>query len=134
MVVGALAVTHRDESNAAVETSAAIDAAQLADQYGVRIDVVGLIASGGLVELKFQVLDADKAMSLFGEVEDMPKLAVEDSTRVLTSAKGMKHHLTLLDGAEYFFLYTNVANSVHVGTRLAFVVNGVRLPHLVVQQ
>jgi hypothetical protein len=117
-------------SNSAIEGSNAVTEAQLADQYGVKIDLIGIIASGGLVELRFQVLDADKASALFGEVDDMPKLAVEGSSRVLTSAKGMKHGLKLLDGATYFFLYTNVANSVHDGSLLSFVINGVRLPHL----
>ena len=51
---------------------------------------------------------------------------------MLQSAKGMKHQLTLLDGASYFFLYANVANAVHEGSKVAFVINGVRLPHLTV--
>ena len=100
----------------------------------MRIDVVGLLASGGLIELRFQVSDADKATALFGAVEDMPVLAVEGSSQVLQSAKGMKHSLTLMDGAAYFFLYTNVGNAVHAGSQVSFVINGVRLPHLVVQE
>ena len=122
------------DTNAAIDGSTAITADELESQYGVRLDVVGLIASGGLIELRFQVTDADKATALFGAVEDMPVLAVEGSTAVLTSAKGMKHQLTLLDGASYFFLYTNVANAVHEGSTVAFVINGVRVPHLIVQQ
>ncbi len=124
----------RPDTNAAIDGSTAITADQLESQYGVRLDVVGLLASGGLIELRFQVTDADKATALFGEVEDMPMLAVEGSTKVLESAKGMKHQLTLLTGASYFFLYANVANAVHEGSTVAFVVNGVRIPHLTVQQ
>jgi hypothetical protein len=121
-------------TNAAIAGSHAITTEELEEQYGVRLGIVGLIAAGGLVEMKFQVLDADKATALFGPVEEMPKLAIEDSTRVLSSAKGMKHHMQLLDGASYFLLYTNVANAVSDGTQVAFVINGVRVPHLRVQQ
>jgi hypothetical protein len=96
--------------------------------------VIGLLASGGLVELKFQVTDADKATGLFGSVDDMPVLAVEGTEHVLRSAKGMKHNIRILDGASYFFLYTNVANVLHAGSEVAFVINGVRIPDLVVQQ
>ena len=96
--------------------------------------MIGLLASGGLVELKFQVTDADKATGLFGSVEDMPVLAVEGTANVLQSAKGMKHNIRILDGASYFFLYTNVANVLHAGSEVAFVINGVRIPDLVVQQ
>ncbi|MFM2077264.1 MAG: hypothetical protein RJA49_1154 [Actinomycetota bacterium] len=134
IAAGVFVLHGRSGSNSAIEGSKAVTAEQLADQYGVKLDVLGLIASGGLIEMKFQVLDADKASALFGDVEDMPKLAVEGSSTTLTSAKGMKHHLTLLDGATYFFLYTNANDVVHRGDLVAFVMNGVRLPHLEVQQ
>jgi hypothetical protein len=121
-------------TNSAIDHSSPVTATELEQTYGVRIDVVGLLASGGLVELRFQVVDADKATALFGDVEDMPLLAVEGTPAVLQSAKGMKHSLELLDGASYFLLYTNAGDVVHEGTQVSFVINGIRLPHLVVQQ
>jgi hypothetical protein len=134
LVVGVVAWQSESATNSAIADSSAITAEQLEQQYGVRLDVVGLLASGGLVELKFQVHDADKAGALFGPAENMPVLAVEGSTRVLRSAQGMKHHFEILDGASYFFLYGNVANAVHQGSKVAFVIDGVRIPHLVVQK
>lgn len=124
----------RSGTNPAIAGSTAITAEQLEEQYGVRLDVIGLLASGGLVELRFQVTDADKATALFGEVEDMPVLAVEGTSDVLYSAKGMKHQLVLLDGASYFFLYGNVGNVLQEGSKVAFVMNGVRIPHLTVMK
>ena len=132
LLIGGLFWVNRPAGNAAIAGSTAITAEQLQQDYGVRLDVVGLLASGGLLELRFQVIDADKATALFGPVEDMPMLAVEGTDRVLESSKGMKHSLTLLDGASYFLLYPNVANSVHEGSQVAFVVNGIRIPHLTV--
>jgi hypothetical protein len=132
LIAGGLFWMNRPATNAAIANSTAITADQLEQEYGVRLDVVGLLASGGLLELKFQVIDADKATALFGEVEDMPVLAVEGSSKVLQSSKGMKHSLTLLDGASYFFLYGNVGNAVHEGSQVAFVINDIRLPHLTV--
>jgi hypothetical protein len=134
LLAGVFAWRGSPPTNAAITDSSAITDEQLEQQYGVRLDVLGLLASGGLLELKFQVLDADKASALFGPAEDMPVLAVEGSTKVLHSARGMKHGFEILDGATYFFLYTNVANAVHEGSQVAFVINGVRIPHLVVQR
>ncbi len=134
LLVGTLAWRNRPLANPAIANSSAITAEQFELQYGVRLDVLGLLASGGLLELKFQVLDADKAAALFGPAEEMPVLAVEGTTRVLNSARGMKHNFEILEGATYFFLYTNVANAVHEGSKVAFVLNGVRIPHLVVQR
>lgn len=134
LFVGVAAWQMRSGANPAIAGSTPISADQLEEQYGVRLNVVGLLASGGLVELSFQVTDADKATALFGAVEDMPVLAVEGTDKVLQSTKGMKHSLTLLDGASYFFLYGNVANAVQEGSEVAFVVNGVRIPHLTVMK
>ncbi len=106
----------------------------LEEQYGAKVEMVGLLAAGGLVELRFQVVDADKAMALFGPVDEMPLLAVEGTNKVLTSAKGMKHHMTLLNGGSYFIFYTNAANAVQEGTQVSMVINGVRLEHIVVQK
>jgi hypothetical protein len=133
-IAGFVGWQRQGPGNEAIDSSTAITADQLEQEYGVRLGVIGLLASGGLVELKFQVTDADKATGLFGSVEDMPVLAVEGTEHVLQSAKGMKHNIRILDGASYFFLYTNVANVLHAGSEVAFVINGVRIPDLVVQQ
>jgi hypothetical protein len=96
--------------------------------------MVGLLAAGGLLELRFQVIEKDKAIGLFGTVAEMPMLAVEGTNRMLESAKGMKHHMTLLNGGSYFIFYTNAGNSVHEGSQVSMVINGVRLEHIVVQK
>ena len=134
LFVGVAAWQMRSGTNPVIAGSTEVNAAQLEDQYGVRIDVIGLLASGGLLELRFQVTDADKATALFGEVEDMPVLAVEGTDKVLWTAKGMKHQLKLHDGGAGVFLYGNVANAVHEGSNVAFVINGVRLAHLTVMK
>jgi hypothetical protein len=134
LAVGGVLWQGRTPSNDAIEHSRAVSAAELEEQYGVRLGVLGLLASGGLVEIKFQVTDADKATALFGAAEDMPVLAVEGTEHVLRSARGMKHNMELHSGATYFFLYTNVANVLHAGSEVAFVLNGVRIPDLVVQR
>jgi hypothetical protein len=106
----------------------------LEEQYGAKVEMVGLLAAGGLIELRFQVVDKDKAIGLFGTTDQMPLLAVEGTDRVLESAKGMKHHMTLLNGGSYFIFYTNVANAVQEGSMVSMVINGVRLEHIVVQK
>jgi hypothetical protein len=131
---GMLAWANRPATNPAIAGSTEITADELEQQYGVRVDVVGILAGGGLIELQFRVIDADKATALFGEVEDMPVLAVEGSSTVLQSARGMKHAFTVLDGASYFFFYTNANNAVSEGSQVSFVVDGVRLAHLTVLQ
>jgi hypothetical protein len=121
-------------TNTAVAASKPVTAEVLEKQYGAKIEMVGLLAAGGLIELRFHVIDKDKAIGLFGKVADMPMLAVEGTSKVLESAKGMKHSMTLLNGGSYFIFYTNAANALHAGSMVSMVINGVRLEHIVVQK
>ena len=108
-----------------------VTAAALEDRYGVRVDLVALTALGGLLQLRFTVLDKDKAETLFHE--NKPNLFVETSGTVLTPPADTAHKMVLLDGASYFLLYANAGNVVHSGDKVSMVVDQVRLEHLVVK-
>ncbi len=131
---GTMLLNRPSTTNSALAASRAVSATVLEEQYGAKVQMVGLLAAGGLIELRFQVVDKDKAIGLFGPVDEMPMLAIEGTTKVLESAKGMKHHMTLLNGGSYFIFYTNAANAVHDGSLVSMVINGVRLEHIVVQK
>jgi hypothetical protein len=109
----------------------AISAAELESRYGTRIDLVALTALGGLVQLRFTVLDKSKAEAIFHTAEAMPALIAEPSGDVLHAPTGMRHHLTLLDGGSYFVLYANAANAVARGTPISVWIDDVKLEHLV---
>lgn len=124
----------RPVTNPAIVGTQTVSVEELESVYGAHIDLIALLAGGGLVEMRFQVTNADKAQALFGTVDQMPKLALQGSDVVLESAKGMKHNFTVLDGATYFILYPNPGNVVHKGTQVSLVVNGYRIPDLEVQK
>ncbi len=134
LVGGLWAWRSRPPTNPAIDGTTSVSAEELESVYGAKVDLVALLANGGLIELRFQVVDKDKARALFGDAEDMPKLAVEDSELVLQSARGMGHKFELVNGGSYFILYPNPVDAVHKGTEVSFVMNGYRVPHLVVQK
>lgn len=134
LVGGMWAWWSRPATNPAIDGTISVSAEELESVYGAKVDLVALLANGGLIELRFQVVDKDKARALFGDVEDMPKLALEDSDIVIQSARGMGHKFELVNGGSYFILYPNPADAVHKGTEVSFVMNGYRVPHLVVQK
>jgi hypothetical protein len=108
-----------------------ITAAALEARYGTRIDLVALTALGGLVQLRFTVLDEAKAHDLFASADAMPAIVAEPSGRVLRAPTGMRHHLALLDGGSYFVLYANAANAVQRGTPVSIQIDDVKLEHVV---
>jgi len=106
---------------------------ELAERYGVKIDLVAVTAAGGLVDVRFSVLDKDKAEALFEGDGVLPIVAVEGTETVLRPSHGMHHDLTLLKGGRYFILYSNSGGHVQDGTLVSVVIDGVRIEHLVAQ-
>jgi hypothetical protein len=124
--LGIRAVSRPDTPPAGTITNAVME-----DRYGVRIDLLGLAALGGLLELRFTVLDKDKAEVLFHDLK--PDVLVESTGVVLHPPVDSAHKMVLLDGASYFLLYANAGNSLHGGDKVSVVVGQVRLEHLVVK-
>ncbi|MEA2716958.1 MAG: hypothetical protein QOI99_1275 [Actinomycetota bacterium] len=104
-----------------------IDAKTMEADYGIRVDLVAVTASGGLVDLRFTVIDEQKAKALFHDVATMPALLVESKNAVLRTTKGMNHNLSLLSGGRYFLLFSNAGGVVQAGTPVSVVIDGVRL-------
>ena len=104
-----------------------INAATMEADYGIKVDLVAVTAAGGLVDLRFTVVDETKAKALFHDVATMPALLVEGKNTVLRTTKGMNHNLSLLKGARYFLLFSNAGGVVQAGTKVSVVIDGVRL-------
>jgi hypothetical protein len=111
-----------DPSSARVVGQAAFQ-----DEFGVRFDLVAVTASGGLVDLRFTVVDEAKARNLFHDMASSPALLVESTGAVLRMRKGMGHTLSLLTGGRYFVLFSNSGGVVQAGTEVSVAIDDVRL-------
>lgn len=127
LVAGALTAYGNANDHGSAVDARVVSAAELASDYGVRVDLVGVTASGGLVDLRFTVLDKTKAAHLFHDQDALPSLYVESTGRVLESRSGMHHAITLENGARYFLLYSNSGGAVRAGGDVSVVVGDVRL-------
>jgi hypothetical protein len=110
-----------------------VSAKTLEAEFGLRFDLVAVTASGGLIDLRFTVLDQTKAEALFHDVATRPALFVERSGKVLRSRKGMAHHLTLVTGGRYFMLFSNSGGAIQSGTQVSVVIEDIRLEPMVAQ-
>ena len=72
-------------------------------------------AAGGMVDFRYTVTDASKAVALQDE-PDMPLLVAEGSDLVVDVGGGMSHHSHLKDGGTYFMLFPNPAGVIQPGT------------------
>jgi hypothetical protein len=111
-----------------------VTAEELAAEYGVRVDLVAVTAAGGAVDVRFTILDPDKAGHLLHGDESMPTLIVESDNAVIRVRSVHRHNdLTTLERATYFILYPNPGGLVQRGSEVSVVVEGLRLSHLKAQ-
>ncbi len=88
----------------------------MAARYGIDIDLLAVTAAGGMVELRYQVVDPDKAAPLMHDAELSPTLVAEDDRPTLVMSTPPHHHGTELQlGGTYFFLMANAHNALHEG-------------------
>jgi hypothetical protein len=92
--------------------------------WGVRVSQVAMTADGGLVDLRFVVLDPDKAIAMMSDVANLPVLRDEANGVMVTSTAPMGDDHTLVAGHTYFLLYRNTRGVIQPGTPVAILFPG----------
>jgi hypothetical protein len=126
-VVAALTLPATARSRASEAAAArVVDAAALEAEFGIRVTLVAVTADGGLVDLRFAVVDQAKAGHLLHDVASMPALFVERSGRLLTASHPLAHKMTIVEGATYFLFYPNSGGAIQSGTAVSVVIDDLR--------
>ena len=85
------------------------------DQYGIKINLVAVSAAGGMVDVRFTVIDQVKAERILHDQDTLPLLYVPTTGAVLRAPQPHAHKLEFLDGASYFLLYPNSGGAIQAG-------------------
>ncbi len=116
--------------NAEQEAERQAEAANaIADWWGLRVVRVAPLAEGGMVELRFQVVDPDKVAFIFDALENVPKLVDEDSG-IEIKAANLPHSHNVPAGLYEYIIYTNTQGAVKPGDLVSIVVGDLRLEHI----
>lgn len=106
----------------------------LEGQYGLRVNLIGVTAAGGMIDLRLKVLDAEKARALLEGQAQFPALAVAGSHKLLTAPEeAQEQGLTLEDNGMVYVLFPNGGNAVKPGDRVTVVFGEQRLEPIVVK-
>lgn len=107
--------------------------AGLAQRSGVRVTHVSLTGDGGLVDLRYQVLDADKAAAIHDPAN--PPEVVDEETGVVVDRPfmGHAHGGKFKLGHTYYLIFENPGNLVRRGSRVTVVLGDARIPHVPVK-
>jgi hypothetical protein len=139
--IGAYQVLTRpgDDRNAAATPSTTasqkvppiVSSAGLAQRNGIRIVHVAVTGGGGLLDLRYQVLDPDKA----GAVHLAPPEMVDERSDAVVDnlLMGHQHRGVLHAGQTYYLIFLNPGNLVTRGDRVTVALGGLRVRHVVVR-
>lgn len=132
LLIGALVVLtwpgNAQPANTRMPVSAAVEA-----HHGVRFTMVGATGDGGLLDVRFKVLDPNLAGKMVERPMNLPKLIVERDGVTMPSAAllGMLHNL--VPGRTYYYLYRNSGGHVRSGDRVALAFDDAVLRHVTVR-
>ena len=92
-----------------------ITQSDLEANYGLRVQLVAVTAAGGLVDLRLQFVDAEKAKAFLDDPANYPALRVGNDLVLRTSQEGAEQDIQYENGKTIFLLYPNAQNVVKPG-------------------
>jgi hypothetical protein len=100
---------------------------------GVRIVRVATTAAGGLVDLRYQVIDANAADSIHDA--DTPPELVDERTHIVVNDlfMGHAHHGQLKVAHTYYLIFNNPGNLLQTGSQVTVRLGGARVAHVPVE-
>jgi hypothetical protein len=109
-----------------------ISAQTLEEEYGIRLQLVAITAGGGMVDVRYRILDPDKAVKLIDETDGgiMPMVYVYGSDTMLMSDMHMRTQ-KLIANRTYFELIPNTQNAVIRGAVVTVAFGNVALEPMV---
>jgi hypothetical protein len=118
---------------AAVWHRPAVGAAQLADRSGVKITQVAVTGEGGLVDLRYQVVDPELANALHDP--STPPAVVDESSGLVVHDLLMSHSHTdpFKAGVTYYLIFNNPGNWVHRGSDVTVLLGDAQVEHVAVR-
>ncbi len=109
-------------------------------RFGVRFTQVGITADGGMVDLRYRVLDPDKAMAIMnmamsggGDNPDAPTLIVEGDGTAIDNSEVMSMKQLPEPNSVQFVLFANPRGVLKSGMFVTIVVGDLRMGHVPVQ-
>jgi hypothetical protein len=110
-----------------------VSAAGLVQRSGVRISQLAISGGGGLVDLRYQVVDPEKANSVHDRAT--PPVLVDERTGLLVNEllMGHMHKGQMKAGQTYYLIFVNPGNLVRRGTPMTVQLGNAQVAHVRVQ-
>lgn len=114
VLVGFLVYRTQQNQKAIVFTN--ISQSVLEEQYGLHVNLIAVTAAGGLVDLRFKIVDGEKAKSLLQNPDNFPSLWIQEGKVSLAVPEESRSQIEFENDGNLFLMFPNVAGLVKPGT------------------
>lgn len=125
IVISLLAITfgynvfRAHQSGYLPEGTTVISQATLEQKYGLRVNLVAVTAAGGLVDVRFRIIDGDKAKALLGDPKNFPTLMAGSGVILRASQEFAKQEIKFDKDSNLFIIFSNPQSLVRPGTSVS---------------
>lgn len=111
----------------------AVPAAQLPDRSGVLITELSVTGGGGLVDLRYKVIDPERATELHQAAT--PPAVVDEKSGLVVHELLMSHSHSgaFKQGVTYYLIFNNAGDWIRRGSRVAVLLGNARVEDVVVK-
>jgi hypothetical protein len=100
-------------------------------KFGVRFSFLAVTASGGMVELRYRVIDEDRAANFGHYTETAPMLIDGDTGKIVDVTIMGLHNHRVEPGRTYYVLYRNTDGAIKSGRPVTIQIGDLALEHVV---
>jgi hypothetical protein len=88
----------------------------LEQKYGLRVNLIGVTAVGGMVDLRLKMIDGEKAKLLLADAKNFPALFSKTGITLNTDPDTKSQPIKFDSGNDLFLMYPNSGNAVTPGS------------------
>ena len=136
VAVVALAVYRKGSGHQAASAQpapVAISQQTLEEEYGLSIRLLAVTAAGGLIDLRFKVVDEAKAAQLLDTSQLRLGIVAQESDTLIEAPADTRQSFDLQQDMVYFVQFPNTGHAIDVGSRVSLIMGDVRVDDLVAQ-
>jgi hypothetical protein len=104
---------------------------EIEEKFGVRFSLLAVTADGGMIELRYRVIDEGRAANFGHFTETAPMLIAEDTGEIVDVTIMGLHNHRVEPGRQYYVLYRNTGGAIESGRPVTIALGDLKLEHAV---
>jgi hypothetical protein len=106
---------------------------EIEQRFGVRFTGLYLVSRGGMIDMRYRVVDVGKAKNFGHFTETSPMIIAQDSGKTIEVTIMMLHNHRVEGGRVYYILFRNTDNAIKPGSRVSIQIDDLILEDVLVQ-